>query len=145
MKKQLFILILILFSFGAKAGDTVMIKPIRFSIKSEISKVLFNASITGCYDTLTKYCNSSVTLYTDFDGETRTEDVSDVKLISELNDFIQQVPFTYMKVLNGKNKLNEEVFVVELYWSKDNPAPLVQMFFRLDSKEAIRVVVILAN
>lgn len=146
MKKLLFILLLFFSVNSVKAGDTVKVKVTKFSIKPEIGRTLSNATISECYDTLARYCSSSVSLIVDFDGDTRTEQVTDSKLIDELNDFIKQVPYTYIKVLFGKNRLDKETFVIELYWSNSNEQPpLVQMYFVLNDKEEICTVVIITD
>ena len=147
MKKILFML---LFCFSVSriiAGDTVTVHTIpKFSLRPEIARTLLNGTVTECYDTLVKYCNSSVSLLVDFDNNTFKEEMSDYKVVDELNDFIKQVPYGYIKVLDGVNKMNQQTIVVELYWSSNTSIPpIAQLYFILNDKEEVKTILIIAN
>lgn len=147
MKKLLILLLLATSSFvRANQEDTTKIIQTHFSVKPDIAKKLFAAGVDGKFDSIAKFCTSSIDYFIAVKNQDPYyERMTEWKMITYLNDAIKQIPYTYFKVISGKNEMGDEAFVIEFYQKDSDTAPFAGFYFALDSKEAIRAVVIMVD
>lgn len=155
---KLWTLILLFFSLSCKSQaeahikepyDTTKFVLNKIDIKPAIVHELFNCFVNNKFKPLTMYCRGSMefqikqtekltgkSIYT-------TEIVTEYGATQKLNDIFQSISYARFKILSGKNNLSEVVLVVKVFLYEDKDDPVIDVYFVLDSHDAIKTIAIL--
>jgi|ERR1035437_3577727 hypothetical protein len=151
MKYILFFILLFnlsLNSVKAEGKDTTKFAISKADLKPQIIKAVSKCFLKSNFDSLRMYCDLNVKLVVQEskNGKEKktvtSETLTDYGAIERLNDSFKKFKFSRFQIYDGKNQLNDYVIMVEIFLYIDNNSFSLDIYFVLNSDDAIKMILI---